>query len=380
MKHHLYNSNFQFIKEPVEFNKFTDKSLLQYCLGATLYMPGTKEIVNKILGRKLNEITSMVMCFEDAIHEKDLKSAEMNVLNHLQIISEALKGKSITHSEIPLIFLRVRNTEQFRSFFKKLTHQTANVLTGFVFPKFQSFNANEYLEILQKNSEELDVNIYGMPIFEGERIVYQESRTSELQSLKEVLSPYKDLILNLRVGATDFSSLFSVRRGINYSIYDIHVIRDCLSDILNFFGREEDGYTISAPVWEYFLAYNKDDLNTLLKHEIHRSLKRGEPILNDAIDGLLKEVIIDKANGFVGKTIIHPSHARFVNALQAVTSEEYDDAKQILETSGGVVKSSKANKMNEISPHRSWAKKIVNRGEAYGVVENEASFLEMITG
>lgn len=380
MKHHLYNSNFQFIKEPVEFNKFTDKSLLQYCLGATLYMPGTKEIVNKILGRKLNEITSMVMCFEDAIHEKDLKSAEMNVLNHLQIISEALKGKSITHSEIPLIFLRVRNTEQFRSFFKKLTYQTANVLTGFVFPKFQSFNANEYLEILQKNSEELDVNIYGMPIFEGERIVYQESRTSELQSLKEVLSPYKDLILNLRVGATDFSSLFSVRRGINYSIYDIHVIRDCLSDILNFFGREEDGYTISAPVWEYFLAYNKDDLNTLLKHEIHRSLKRGEPILNDAIDGLLKEVIIDKANGFVGKTIIHPSHARFVNALQAVTSEEYDDAKQILETSGGVVKSSKANKMNEISPHRSWAKKIVNRGEAYGVVENEASFLEMITG
>lgn len=380
MKHHLYNSNFQFIKEPVEFNKFTDKSLLQYCLGATLYMPGTKEIINKILNRKLKEITSMVMCFEDAIHEKDLNSAEMNVLNHLQIIAEALKKETITHSEIPLIFLRVRNTDQFRNFFKKLDHQTANVLTGFVFPKFQSFNANEYLDILQKNSEELDINIYGMPIFEGERIVYQESRTSELQSLKEVLSPYKDLILNLRVGATDFSSLFSVRRGINYSIYDIHVIRDCLSDILNFFGREEDGYTISAPVWEYFLAYNKDDLNTLLKHEIHRSLKRGEPILNDAIDGLLKEVIIDKANGFVGKTIIHPSHARFVNALQAVTSEEYDDAKQILETSGGVVKSSRANKMNEISPHRSWAKKIVNRGKAYGVIENEASFLEMITG
>lgn len=376
----MYNSKFRFIKEPVEFNKFTEKDLLQYCLGATLYMPATKEIVNKILGQKLNEITSMVMCFEDAIHENDLESAEINVLNHLQIIAGALKEKTITHSEIPLIFLRVRNTDQFRSFFKKLDYRTANVLAGFVFPKFQSYNAHEYLTILQKNSEELDVTLYGMPIFEGERIVYQESRTSELQSLKEILSPYKDLILNLRVGATDFSSLFSVRRGINYSIYDIHVIRDCLSDILNFFGREADGYTISAPVWEYFLAYNKDDLNTLLEHEIHRSLRRGEPILNDAIDGLLKEVIIDKANGFVGKTIIHPSHARFVNALQAVTSEEYDDARQILETSGGVVKSSKSNKMNEINPHRSWANKISYRAQAYGVIENEASFLKMITG
>ena len=42
MRHHQYNKNFQFVKNPVDFNKNTDKELLQYCLGATLYMPGTK--------------------------------------------------------------------------------------------------------------------------------------------------------------------------------------------------------------------------------------------------------------------------------------------------------------------------------------------------
>jgi len=380
MKHHRYNPTFQFVKEPVEFDKFTDKEFLQFCLGATLYMPGTKSIVDKILDKKLNDITSMVMCFEDAIHEKDLEAAEKNVISHLQLIADAIENNKIDHADIPLIFLRVRNNKQFRKFVHKLNHQLADVLSGFVFPKFHSYNAHEYLNLLNETNQRLDVMLYAMPIFEGKRIAYLETRKNELASLKEVLEPFKDLILNLRVGGTDFSALFSVRRGINYSIYDILAVRDCLSDILNFFGRKVDDYIISGPVWEYFLAYNKDDLTAFLDQDIHRSLKRGKSILNDAIDGLLKEVIIDKANGFVGKTIIHPSHARFVNALQSVTKEEYEDAIQILETSGGVIKSAKSNKMNEINPHRNWAKKISYRAKAYGVVENEASFLKMITG
>ena len=52
---------------------------------------------------------------------------------------------------------------------------------------------------------------------------------------------------------------------------------------------------------------------------------------------------------------------KFVNALMAVTKEEYDDACQILGTGGGVVKSSGGNKMNEIKPHTNWAKKVYNR-------------------
>lgn len=378
MRHHQYNPGFLFVKEPHDFNKFTNKNILQYFLGATLYMPGTKEVVDKIINKGLADLTSMVMCLEDAIMEQELLHAENNVINHLSKIAEAIENETISPNDIPLTFIRVRTVEQFRSFVKRLDSVLANVLSGFVFPKFYSHNAIEYLQILERLNTNLGVRLYGMPILEGPAIAMLETRINELTQLRDILKPYKDLILNIRVGGTDFSALFGVRRGINYSIYDILTVRDCISDILNIFGRIEEDYVISAPVWEYFLAHKTDDLKNLLKEDIHRSLMTRNPILNDAIDGLLREVILDKANGFVGKTIIHPSHARFVNALQAVTLEEYDDSIQILEKEGGVVKSSKANKMNERNPHRSWAIKVFNRAQAYGVVENEASFLKLI--
>ncbi len=102
-----------------------------------------------------------------------------------------------------------------------------------------------------------------------------------------------------------------------------------------------------------------------------------EPLVSPEVDGLMRELILDKANGFIGKTIIHPSHINFVNGILAVTREEYEDAVQVLGTSGGVVKSGNANKMNEIGPHRLWAEKLVARAEAYGVIESKQSYLEL---
>lgn len=380
MKHHNYNPDFQFIKEPVEFNKYTDRDLLQYCLGGTLYMPGTKNVLKEILNKKMPDLTSMVMCFEDAIQEKELPAAEANVIRHLDVIAESSGKGAITLNDIPLIFLRVRNLKQFKSFTERLTLSQAKVLTGFVFPKFSSRNGHEYFRCLESLNSNLNVLMYGMPILEGEMIAFAETRIDELKQIKQLLALYKNIVLNIRVGGTDFSSIFGVRRGIDYSIYDILTVRDCLSDILNFFNREGDACIISAPVWEYFLAYKKDDIENLSVDNIHHSLFKRNPILNEAIDGLLREVILDKANGFIGKTIIHPSHLKFVNAMQAVTEEEYADASQILETGGGVIKSAKANKMNEINPHRNWAKKTVNRASAFGVVANEASYLKLFIG
>jgi len=126
------------------------------------------------------------------------------------------------------------------------------------------------------------------------------------------------------------------------------------------------------------LASKKDNINHLIHENIHASLVNRVPILDEAIDGLLREVIIDKANGFVGKTIIHPSHAKFVNAMQAVTKEQYEDAMQIINTQGGVIKSSTSNKMNEINPHKNWAHKTILRAKAFGVIDSDMSYLKLI--
>lgn len=378
MKHHSYNPDFNFVKAPVEFNKYTDRDTLQYCLGATLYMPGTKDIKDKVLNHQL-DVTSLVMCCEDAIKEEDLPVAEQNILNHMDFFADKIEAGELSHDDIPLIFVRVRNVQHFKSFAQRITAKQASVLTGFNFPKFDSKNALETLRTLVEVNSRLGVVLYGMPILEGEEVAFRELRNKELLLLRNILEPYKDLILNIRVGGTDMSSLFGVRRGINSTVYDIMPVRDALSDVLNFFNRFND-YCVSAAVWEYFRAYKDDDINDVIKRNFRNALIKGDDIINPAIDGLLKEVLIDRANGFVGKTIIHPTHARFVNAMFAVVEEEYHDAVQILHTSGGVVKSEHGDKMNEIGPHRRWAEKIAKRADIYGVIKNEDSVLSLVLG
>ncbi len=225
MRHHNYKPSFAFVSEPVEFDKNTERELLQYCLGATLYMPGTKDITPSILSKKLQDLTSMVMCFEDAIKEVELPTAEDNVLKVLSAISEALSSGQLDGKDIPLIFLRVRNTEQFVRFTERLNEKHRQVLSGFVFPKFNTINGFPYLNHLRFLNESSDSVLYGMPILESSQIAFKESRTYELAGIKSLLKPYRDLILNIRVGATDFSSNFGVRRGINYSIYDILTVK-----------------------------------------------------------------------------------------------------------------------------------------------------------
>lgn len=377
MKHHQYNKDYKFVCDPIEFNKNTPKDILQYCLGATLYMPAIKDFAKVIINKEMLGLTSMVMCFEDAIKEEDVPVAEENAISTLDKILNALEKGLITENDLPLIFFRVRNPEQFRSFAQKIRKEHLSVFSGFVFPKFSSINGIPFYNELKRLADRCGIFLYSMPILEGRELAFKENRYNELMKVKTLIDSNKEYVLNVRVGATDFSSCFGVRRGIDYTIYDMISVREILMDILNFFSRDND-YVVSGPVWEYFLANKsmkfKEDIPT---HDIQTSLLKHEQIVNEAVDGLLREVILDKANGFIGKTIIHPTHLKYVNSLQAVIKEEYDDAVQILSAAGGVVKSSSSNKMNEIKPHRSWAQKVVMRAKAYGVIENESCFAEL---
>lgn len=375
MKHHQYNPKYDFVKAPVDFNKYTDRSMLQYCLGATMYMPGTKDFAQAVIDKKYPGLTSMVMCFEDACREEDVPAAELNCLHVLDTLMDAEANGALKYEDIPLLFFRVRNVDQFIHFASMLRKEHIRYITGFNFPKFNSLNAEDYMAHLVELNSRFGEVLYGMPIIEDARVAFKESRLVELLAVKKVLDDHKDLVLNVRVGGTDFSSCFGVRRGINYTIYDILTVSDCLLDILNVFSRNND-YTVSGPVWEYFKV-NKSmkGLSELPKVDLQQTLMKRKAIVNDAVDGLMRELVLDQANGFMGKTCIHPSHLNFINGMLAVTKDEYDDAYQILHTSGGVVKGSKG--MNEIGPHKAWAERISMRAAAYGVIRNDASYIEL---
>lgn len=374
MKHHQYNLNYKFVKDPVDFNKYTERSLLQYCLGATMYMPGTKNFAQEIINKRYPGLTSMVMCFEDACREEDVEKAEENSIRVLDSLNCELENGTLVYEDIPLIFFRVRSVEQFRHFSRMLKREHIHLITGINFPKFNMENGEVYFGYLQELNEKFGEILYGMPIIEDSRVAFKESRMEELLGIKEILDRYKELVLNVRVGGTDFSSCFGVRRGINYTIYDIMTVRDCLMDILNVFTRNND-YTVSGPVWEYFRVNKDMKFKELPGYSLQDTLLKRKAIVNDAVDGLMRELILDQANGFMGKTCIHPTHLNYINGMLAVTREEFEDAEQIMNTSGGVVKGSKG--MNEIGPHRRWAEKIVMRAKAYGVIEDDASYLSL---
>ena len=378
MIHHQYNPSYQFVKAPVDFNKYTDRELLQYCLGATMYMPGTKDFAQAVIDRRYPGLTSMVMCFEDACKLEDVPAAELNCIRVLDTLAAAVDNGTLKYEDIPLVFFRVRSVEQFKHFSAMLKPHHIKYLCGFNFPKFNSITAALYMEHLVELNAKFGEIIYGMPIIEDSRVAYKETRLLELMAIKNVCDCHKKLILNVRVGGTDFSSCFGVRRGINYTIYDILTVSNCLMDILNVFTRNND-YTVSGPVWEYFKANkNMKNMEELPKVDLQQTLLKRKAVVNDAVDGLMRELVLDQANGFMGKTCIHPSHLNYINGMLAVTKDEYDDAYQITHTSGGVIKGSKG--MNEIGPHKNWAQRIMMRAEAYGVIENDGSYIELFGG
>ncbi|MGL5822207.1 MAG: HpcH/HpaI aldolase/citrate lyase family protein [Sarcina sp.] len=338
-----------FYKKAQNFNKFSDKNILKFAVGANLYMNGLMNIVEKISSNTIEGVGCITICFEDSIRECDVENAMQNILSGLDELVKLINEEKIKIDKIPLLFIRVRNIQQFRDFTAMLTKKQIDLLTGFVFPKFDTNNAIEYINHTKYLINKFKSKLYIMPILESEEIIYKETRLEKLLNIKEILDRVKPLILNIRVGGTDFSSKFGLRRSVNTSIYDIRVVSDCLIDIINIFSRESENYIISGPVWEYF----SEDINS------------------KEIKGLLNELYLDGENGFFGKTIIHPTQTKHVNISFLVEYEEFIDAKNILGagSKGGVFKGFNNNKMNEVSPHYNWAKKIIQRSEVFGVLK-----------
>jgi citrate lyase beta subunit len=380
-----------FYNPPISFNhNTTSKELLAHAVGAALYMPATRASVPEdILKLKSAGLVTVIIDLEDAIGDNEVDHAEESLIQHLIFLAAYEENEPSGSDSLPLLFIRVRNPEQLRQLIFRLG-SLVTMLTGFVFPKFSVDNGIQYFEAIadyNRTRSYSDPVLYGMPILESAPIIYRESRVESLLSIRNLLGNYREYVLNVRIGATDFSSLFGLRRSPDISIYDLTPIRDCISDIINIFGRVEEGYVISGPVWEYFANKGHRVLRPQLRQTPFEDTygKNGRDMRNSYIsssmDGLIREVILDKENGILGKTIIHPSHLRPVQAMYTVMHEEYVDACSIVESNDGslgVFKSQYSNKMNEIKPHLNWAKRILLRSQVYGVLHEQQHFVGLL--
>jgi citrate lyase beta subunit len=260
------------------------------------------------------------------------------------------------------------------------------VVSGFVLPKFRPDESGRAgVQAVHDIAAGTALPIYVMPVLESPEVAHAESRLATLIQIRQLLDRFRDRVLAVRVGVTDLCGWYGLRRPAELTAWDLGLISHTLTDIVNVMARRDrGGYVISGPVWEYFTGGERV-LKPLLRespfaeHDPNGRILRRK-LVRDSLDGLIREILLDRANGLVGKTIIHPSHAAAVHALSVVSHEEFSDAVAIASdaSSGGVLRSVYANKMNEVRPHLAWAQLTLVRAQMFGVAAEGVTFVDFL--
>lgn len=314
---------------------------MKYSVGPLLYSPAlNNKIAGTVLKGTLGIRYSLALCLEDTIAPDMVETAQLQVRETLHQLKEASQNPNLY---LPKVFVRVREPQQIPVVFE-LIREYQEVFTGFIFPKYTVTNAADYNREMLRVNEQADKKIYMMPILESKDIVDFRTRMRVLGEIRDYIDEVSDLVLNVRVGGNDFSNEFAARRHYDETIYDILPIAQLLGDILTVFSRD---YVVSGPVWEFFSSDN-----------------------DEWKKGLRQELKLDRLNGFIGKTVIHPKQIPVVNEMLKVTSKDYEDAKLILnwDQSGLLVgKSFGGERMNEVRTNYNWAKKTMLLAELYGI-------------
>ncbi|MFF5444816.1 HpcH/HpaI aldolase/citrate lyase family protein [Streptomyces sp. NPDC012888] len=371
-----------FHREPVEFTVDSPARILAAALGATLYSPATRpRLAADIRKQAARGVVSMVLCLEDSIGDAEVAGGEENLVRQFaELDAEA----AADGAELPLLFVRVRTPEQIPDLTARLG-ASARRLAGFVLPKFTEARGNAFLEAFGEADGTAGRKLYAMPVLESPELLHLETRAEALAGISRTVDKYRDRVLALRLGVTDFCSAYGLRRTPDMTAYDVQIVAGVIADVVNVLSRADGtGFTVTGPVWEYFRHQERK-----FKPQLRRSpFLDGQAeelrtaLIEHDLDGLLREIELDRANGLLGKTCIHPAHTTPVHALSVVSHEEFSDAEDILRPDrdgGGVLRSAYTNKMNEVKPHRAWAERTMLRAEVFGVAREEVGFVDLLT-
>jgi citrate lyase beta subunit len=360
---------------PSEFTRASAAELLANGLGATLYCPATRDdLARRIAKVAAKGVSSMVLCLEDSVPDDAVGVGEQNLVRALRVHQD---GGHLA----PLLFVRVRSAEQITSLSRRLGPALAS-LTGFVLPKFGRDGGTAYLEAISAASASHGHRLFAMPVLESANLAHAETRVGELDWIRRTCEAHREQVLAVRIGATDLSGVYGLRRPKEMTIYDVRVVSAAIGDIVNVLGRADGGFTVTGPVWEYYNAQERIFRPTLRQtlFEDHHATELRARLLSRDMDGLIREVELDKANGLTGKTVIHPTHVPVVHALLVVSHEEYADAADVVaaQATGGASASGYRNKMNESKPHLAWARRTMLRAKLFGVARADVAFVDVL--
>jgi citrate lyase beta subunit len=283
-------------------------------LGATLFVPANHRHLADILNQKrLPHLKSVVIDTEDGLHVSHLKAA-------IVIITELLAQMKRT----PLyVFIRPRDSDVLQ----KLLHVThIKKIDGFILPKFGLESMNGYLELLGDRDFYLMTSIEGAELFDIDK----------MRRLKERLDACKKKVLLVRFGAEDMLRQLGLQRTQELSLYEMLSPSQVMTNLLHVF--KISGYEISGSVY---------------------------PFYHDEA-GFIAEVRRDLQEGFISKTVIHPSQIEAFQRVYRVLPEELQRAQKIVDAHEINVFGEEGF-MFEVPTQLPWAQKILLRAHYYGI-------------
>lgn len=296
-------------------------------LGATMYIPATHEQLWEVTqGIKYPELKSVVVCLEDSVHENDYEKA----LKNLKTLLNRIANDPLKLSKTAL-FIRPRNVASANRIAEWRMEHSFN---GFIIPKFTLENMHLWADSIKDQKNVM------LTLESGE--YFDMSYVSELK--QALLKDFRKDILCLRIGGNDLLSSLNLRRPKDCTIYDTP-IGALIPQLIGQFVPV--GFQLSSPVFEHYADENM----------------------------LKRELALDKVNGLITKTAIHPNQLKTIHDAYRVSSVEYYEAQMIVDANAKSVFKSNGS-MLEPATHKNWAKEILLRAKIYGVAENHIQLLD----
>ncbi|EPM58845.1 hypothetical protein A262_10952 [Pseudomonas syringae pv. actinidiae ICMP 19073] len=300
-----------------------------YALGATLYMPATRDdIVDVVFGEKIPELRSLVVCLEDAVALIDVDTALLNLRQVLTRIHD--RGGRPANG--PLLFVRPRDAAMARILndWPLMAH-----IDGFVVPKLLLKSLTSWEAAVTNPALAL------MPTLETPEVFNPTAMVELGQALKASLH---ERIIALRIGGNDLMGCLGLRRNPAMTLYSTPMgyVIPMLAGVMG-----AQGFALTAPVFEQLATP----------------------------DILEQELALDITNGLVGKTAIHPSQVNIIQNALRVSLEDMNSARMILNSvAPAVFKYNDA--MCEPATHYKWATHIMERAKWHGVLPTPASIMD----
>lgn len=290
-------------------------------LGATLYMPATRrDLVERVTGPdRVPGLRSAVWCLEDSVSDRDVAVAMSRISSAVRTLAE--RGRTASD---PLVYVRPREPEMLE---RLLRLPGISRVDGFVLPKAHVGNMPAYLALPLHDDHRL------MPTLETREAL----DPFEARRLRDLLLGVRERVLALRIGGNDLLSSMGLRRVAGRTAYD-GPLGTVIAQLVAAFAPW--GFALSAPVFERF----------------------GD------VAALRDEVARDLEHGLATKSAIHPSQVAVIQAAYAVPTHEVEEARLILGPDGPAV-FSHAGAMCEPATHRTWAERLLERAEAFGIAD-----------